>query len=626
MKRLRISNFIVFGLFLAGIAYAAAPEIQVVYPKINTAIGAVDSSFILGSVTPGARLEINGQEVSVHPGGGYIAFLPLTPGEFVFHLLAYTDDDTTHLDWPVTVPIPRKSFDYDSLQLVPLPAAKERLVLASGDRLTLAIDGTPDCIAYCSIPGYRDSIPLVEFPPQIQPFWGEAVFGMGAVPESLKIRGHYEGYLDIDPKQLPDSSRIFYYLHSPGIIGIIDNFLHRPHRPINYDAMNLLKLGDTVAIDSSPCHLWINPPTFPRMVEFTDSVQIMRVGPRKGYLAVFQPDGVQALAVGAHDDWLKLQLSPTQIGWVHRQSVELLDPAYPPGISYLRAVRSYMAPDHLTVEFPLKYRHPFRLEEEDEYTLSIYLYGVYSDTDWIRYDFGDRDLHLATWRQLEPELYQFTMHFNRPIWGYDTYYDGNVLKLQINKPPYKVGRLKDKIVVVDPGHSPDPGAIGPTGLKESEANLAIALALRKELEKKGATVVMTRDDMSPVTLYERPEIALASDADLFVSVHNNALPDGVNPLTNNGVSSYYYHPHSIALARSIQAELIDRLDLNDYGLYHGNLAVNRPTQYPAVLIECAFIIMPEQEALLKTTKFQKKVAKAIRIGIEKYLKEYDSED
>ena len=59
------------------------------------------------------------------------------------------------------------------------------------------------------------------------------------------------------------------------------------------------------------------------------------------------------------------------------------------------------------------------------------------------------------------------------------------------------------------------------------------------------------------------------------------------------------------------------------GFFHGNLAVNRPTQYPAVLVECAFMILPEQEALLKTGKFRKKVAKGIARGIEHFLKEYN---
>jgi N-acetylmuramoyl-L-alanine amidase len=122
---------------------------------------------------------------------------------------------------------------------------------------------------------------------------------------------------------------------------------------------------------------------------------------------------------------------------------------------------------------------------------------------------------------------------------------------------------------------------------------------------------MTRQDDQHVALYDRPSIANSNDADLFVSIHNNALPDGVNPFENNGGSTYYYHPHSIDLARAIQKELLQETKSKDYGLYHGNLAVNRPTQYPAVLVECAFMILPEHEALLKDDKYCKKVAKGI---------------
>ena len=69
--------------------------------------------------------------------------------------------------------------------------------------------------------------------------------------------------------------------------------------------------------------------------------------------------------------------------------------------------------------------------------------------------------------------------------------------------------------------------------------------------------------------------------------------------------------------------MIEQTGLPDYGLYFGNLHVARPTQYPAILVECAFIVIPEQEALLKTDRFRKQVAKAITNGIESFLEEYD---
>lgn len=625
--KMSLTALLIVGMWI--ITISASAGIKVIYPKPNGNIAAVDSTFILGSVPPGALLTINGREVKVHPDGGFMAFLPIQPGLFNFELAAaFGSNDSIiveRLTLPVNVPKPLKSLPYDSLDIVERNSFAGNISLAEGDMLTVEIQGTPGCDAFFSIPGYVDSVSMAEMPPRIQPYWGESVFGAGAVPESLKIRGYYAGFLNVDAKRLPDSSRIYYHLRSPDLDRLLEKLVTSHAADFDFWALKLLKIPEQENLDSSSIFLRINPPEFPRTVLFTDTVQIVRVGPRRGYLTIFQPEGVQALAVGREGEWVKLRLSSGHTGWVSDKSIRFLDPGWPPPKSFLKVVRSQSEDDHLTIEMPLSARHAFRVEEEDTDILTLYLYGVISDTDWIRYDFGDDRLRLAQWSQIEPDLYCLKLYFNEPIWGYDIFYVGNTLKLQINKPPQDIDRLKDKIVIIDPGHSPDPGAVGPTGLTESTANLDIALALKKELESKGARVIMTRDDMKALPLYDRPKIAREAEADLFISIHNNALPDGVNPFVNNGVSTYYYHPHSINLARSIQAELLKETGLNDYGLYHGNLAVNRPTQYPAVLIECAFIILPEQEALLKTENFQKTTAKAIRKGIENFLKGYDHE-
>jgi len=604
---------------------AEQPSIKVIYPKKGATIGAVDSTFIFGSVTPGSNLIINGMQIPVHEDGGYLAFLPLVPGSFNFEIEASNGMDTSRLVWPVNVPEPIRSFSYDSLRITDRTQTLGNKVLSVGDQLRVEIQATPGCMAYFSIPGYTDSMPMAETAPRIQPYWGESVFGTGAVPESLKIKGIYSGFLDIDQRQITDSTRIIFHLRAPGFLEIWGRTISRTIDDLDFKSLELLKYGNTEITDSSRFYVSINSEDFPRLVEFTDSVQIIRVGPRSGYLSVFQPAGVKALAVGREGEWLKLILSETREGWVNINSVKFLKPGLPAPQSKLRSIRTFSNEQNLTVELPLSDRHPFRIEEIDERTVVIYIYGVTSDTDWIRYDFEDKDLMLATWKQEEPLLYSLKFNFKSPIWGYNAYYSGNILKLQFNKAPHDIDRLKDKMIVIDPGHSADPGAIGPTGLTEAEANLNIALELRRELVKRGARVVMTREDMSDVALYDRTKIAVAFDADLFISIHNNALPDGVNPFVNNGVSTYYYHPHSIELARAIQRELLKNLKLNDYGLYHGNLAVNRPTQYPAVLVECAFIILPEQEAMLKSDKFREKVARAIRKGIEKFLEEYEDE-
>jgi N-acetylmuramoyl-L-alanine amidase len=619
------SQIFIIVIVAISISYAQPPDINVIYPKQESAIGAVDSTFILGSVTRGSKLTVNGYPVDVHKDGGFIAYIPISPGYFVFNLVVSNKTDTSVLEWHVEVPQPQKSFNYDSLRIADRVRTYGNLSLAEGDRLVVEFQATPGCIGYFKIPGYIDSVPVTEIEPQIQPYWGESVFGEGAVPESLKIKGFYRGYTDINDSVLKDSSRIYYYIKRPTLGSIVHYLFTTPDEKIDYSMLSLLNLSDSMAVDSSEIFVKINSIEYPCLVQFTDSVQIMRVGPRKGYYAIFQPEGVRALAVGAEGDWLKLKLSSNQYGWVNKNSVEFLDQHIPPPKSYLRAVRMNSTSDDLTVEFPLSNRHPFRIEEEDFHTISIYLYGVLSDTDWIRYNGIDTLIELADWSQVEPEVYRLRLKFKCPIWGYDSHYSGNILKLQINKPPQDIDKLRDKIIVIDPGHAPGAGAIGPTGYEEKDANLAISLALRKELEKRGATVILTRDEIIEVPLYDRPKIAKAVKADLFISVHNNALPDGVNPFVNNGTSAFYYHSHSKRLAQSIHDEIIDRIKIPSHGIYYGNLAVIRPTQYPAVLIECAFMILPEQEAMLKKKKYQKKFAKSIRKGIEKFLKQYECE-
>ena len=69
--------------------------------------------------------------------------------------------------------------------------------------------------------------------------------------------------------------------------------------------------------------------------------------------------------------------------------------------------------------------------------------------------------------------------------------------------------------------------------------------------------------------------------------------------------------------------MVERTELRDHGLYSGNLAVIRPTPYPAVLVECTFMLLPDQEAALKTDDFRRKTAEAIKEGISDFLRSYE---
>ncbi len=174
--------------------------------------------------------------------------------------------------------------------------------------------------------------------------------------------------------------------------------------------------------------------------------------------------------------------------------------------------------------------------------------------------------------------------------------------------------LVGKLVVVDPGHGgPDPGARGPSGTLEKDIDLAIALYLRDYLIAAGARVLMIRTQDIDVGLYERPAIANANHADLFISVHNNATEYD----RQSGTETYYTNtnPLSRALADAVHHSVITSLGTIDRGVRTEPFVVIRETKAPSVLVEGLYLSNPSDEKRLKDPAFQKSLAEAIWKGV-----------
>jgi N-acetylmuramoyl-L-alanine amidase len=328
---------------------------------------------------------------------------------------------------------------------------------------------------------------------------------------------------------------------------------------------------------------------------------------------------------GMRDNFYKLKLATDIPGYVNVDSVTLL----PPGTAVPEGNASYITVDStgdgIRVALDVGMKLPYEINEDlSPQRLDVDIFGVIGSVDWIRYNTKNPLIKIVKWSQPQDHVFRLTVEIgNGRLWGYKAFYEDTKFILIIREEPKLHGslskRLKGLKVAIDPGHSQDPGAIGPTGLLEKDANLWIAHKLRVMLEARGAKVLMTRYGHENVSLYDRPLKADKWGADLLVSIHNNALPDGINPFYNNGTSVYYYYPHSKALAETIHNAMLKRTGLPDHGLYYGNLVLPRYNFAPAVLVECTFMIIPGQEALLKTASFQKKCARAILDGITDYI-------
>jgi N-acetylmuramoyl-L-alanine amidase len=266
---------------------------------------------------------------------------------------------------------------------------------------------------------------------------------------------------------------------------------------------------------------------------------------------------------------------------------------------------------------------PAYLVEEHGTDLVLTLYGTIAAPDVIQYNTRDSLVRAVTWEPITNERAQFTVHLTTRPYGYLMLWDAaaNRLVLRVRRPPVvdPSKPLAGRVIVVDPGHPPI-GSTGPTGLWEPVATLAVGQILQQELIARGATVVMTRTTPDPVALEARPAKARQVNGELLVSIHLNALPDGMNPYTSHGTGTYFFQPHSIALARDVQEGMLRRMGLRDRGIFYENFALVRTTWMPAVLCEGAFIIMPDQEAALRTPEFQRAYALGLADGIETFFR------
>ena len=186
------------------------------------------------------------------------------------------------------------------------------------------------------------------------------------------------------------------------------------------------------------------------------------------------------------------------------------------------------------------------------------------------------------------------------------------------------------IIIIDAGHGgADPGKIGTKGTLEKELNLNIALSLKKLLEAQDMTVIITRDNDTDLAtdsanfkssdMKNRISIIQKSNADIVVSIHQNSYPDS----RIYGAQCFYYSPSEEGkkLANSLQKQIISSTNQTKIREIKGNedYYILKHSDIPTVIVECGFLSNPQEEQLLLTTEYQRKMAWAIHLGILTYL-------
>lgn len=343
----------------------------------------------------------------------------------------------------------------------------------------------------------------------------------------------------------------------------------------------------------------------------------------------FFPRGAVLKATGRQGNQVQVALSDNVTAWVPDTSLRV-DSSYTSTTTGARTAGtpSFNAyPGFTDVRVSSGFA-PFLIEQSDR-QITLTLYGLKTPSKAIGGNTIDTMIADVNWSSTSADGSRLTILLQQPLWGFKVFYDRDgAVVLRVRRPPVidMNSPLSGRRILVDAGHPPA-GATGPTGLKESEANLAIALPLAQKLRAKGATVIMTRTTPqaprsmtnSAIDLWARAEMAVNNDAEILLSVHNNAFPDGVNPFTNVGTSTYYYHAHARDLARALQNSLLKVTNLPDKLANQRSLAVVRPTWMPATLTESLYMMFPDQEMMLRDPQFTERLAQAHVEGLEAFL-------
>jgi N-acetylmuramoyl-L-alanine amidase len=574
-------------------------RLEIIYPKNNMTINA-PSTFFVGNTDPKATLKINGANVKIFPNGGFTQVVKLKRGTNTINIKTSLKKTEKKLIYTINVPEYEKSVSQSGLN-IDLASIRpdSNLLIRAGDEIVVSFKGTPKQKASFSIGNIKD-IPMIETEKaftQTDPIFGKS-FNTSKEP----INGIYKGTY---------------------IVQDTDNFKNIPIIiKLSCDKKNITRITNSkiTSIDKS---------SIPIIAEVKKDNATTRTAPNKSRLTPLLK-GTKIHITGKNSNFYRFEMGSAMEGWISTADVKLLTEGTAIPKSGITAINIESKTDEALIKIPLTEKIPFLIQELPDSTLIFTLYGAIASLDLFKYDQNDDFIKEIKWFQPYKDTVQIYITQNsKQLWGYEYYYEGDIMILKIRKPPVidSINPLKDKIIVIDAGHGDkESGSIGPTGVPEKTVNLSISYYLKNILEKKGATVFLTRttNDFNP-DLSQRTDYANFKNAHILLSIHNNALPDGADPYQENGASTYYYNSQALPLARSVQDSLVNNLGMNNYGLFWDSLAMTRPTKPLAILIEVGFMINPAEYMMLIDPEFQKKAADSISSGVENFFIKANSE-
>jgi N-acetylmuramoyl-L-alanine amidase len=627
------------------VGYSDAVPIRVVYP--TPARIDASKSFIVGCCRPGDNLTCNGEPVKLSKDGYFAHVVSLKPGDNKFTL---TETGTTYAtrevhairsSEPPAIPPNQLAIIRESFH------PQQDLALTPGDLLHFSVRATPGAEVSVLVGHKTIRLRTLE-KPSSSPSGNKKLKSVaskhaaGGKPISVNV-GMSVAYGKTFQQGTHGRDDTYYGFYK---VAPEDDWRNVHPR------VNAFIDGKMTSITGSGAFSVLHQPV---LAETIHDNTIVRLGPGAGRTTPLVK-GIRLMVDGWQGDQVRCLYAANKHFWIAKNELEwennddgsvnndkkLSGVAGPAPGAMARTIN--IADDDFGsyISIPLTQRLPYQVVQTIKpNSLVLKLYGVTADTDWVsdphlNANSSDEDktstsvkhklIDTVTWNQPVDGQYDVTVTMKgHRQWGFKVDYEGSELRLHVRRPPHidtingsnSFGGLR---ICIDPGHGgKEVGAVGPSGVTESNVNLGIALRLKDLLEKSGAQVIMTRTGDQAVSLEERVRIANENKVQILLSIHNNSLPDGRDPWQEHGTSSYYYHPQSTELSQYLNNSLASTMNLSNIGNRFQNLALARPSAMPAVLAEVGFMINPDEYALLISPQGQDLAAQGLFKGLHDYL-------
>ncbi|HEX3007948.1 MAG TPA: N-acetylmuramoyl-L-alanine amidase, partial [Bacteroidales bacterium] len=478
--------FLFMVLIVSKTSYSQQNYIRLVVPESDTTTIPQLHQQFSGSTIAGSELTINGEGVHVYPSGAFVAFPLYNSGMNKVeiesnHPVYGKAQKTVWLN--CVLPVPEKvtsEFNIDYVRLMP----NQDQNLVSGDVLMVKV--------------------------KAQPGNNVKVFGQSLkeLPAELTggVAGIYQGEYKITPA---------------------DSFALAP---VEVEMIN--KAGEKVTAKSN-VQVSFNSRDFNRYARTSGKLTPIymglgtdRLGGAKfGYL----DSAIVVNVTGMIGDMVRVRLSAGTEAWINKNNLTLLPEGFMLSPHMLTTSLSIMGNGNADfVKIPLPERLPYTSNMEiNPNRIELDIYGVTSNTNWITQMTSATEIKNIYYRQIAPDVFRLTIELNhKQCWGYAISYQNRTLVVKVKHQPVKL-KISDLKIALDAGHGGENnGAVGATGLKEKDINLAMVLKLKRELEKRGATVVLTRADDTEKSNTEKWQALLPHDPDILICIHNNSIGNG----------------------------------------------------------------------------------------------------